>query len=282
MTRPVALSLNQMTIKQLVAARTARRLRRSGHRRGRPVARPGRRTYGVEAAGQAGPRRRASGHHPLPRRLLHRRPGERARPSPTTAARSTRRRRSAPTPSSWSPAASRRARATCTAPASGSPTRSPTGPVRRRHGVRLAIEPLHPMFAADRCVVSTLAQALDLAERFPARPGRRGRRRLPHLVGPLTWRRRSPRARILAFQLADWVLPLPGGRAAGRGQLGDGCADLARAPRVAATGYDGLRSRSRCSSDRVWAMGRGRGPGGLAAFSLSRPSAGTVSPAPID
>ncbi|MFB7750505.1 sugar phosphate isomerase/epimerase family protein, partial [Streptomyces sp. NPDC056121] len=42
------------------------------------------------------------------------------------------------------------------------------GPYAAGRGVRLAIEPLHPMFASDRCVVSTLAQALDLAERFPA------------------------------------------------------------------------------------------------------------------
>src|SRR5690606_37812269 len=35
-------------------------------------------------------------------------------------------------------------------------------------GVRLALEPLHPMYCADRAVLSTLAQALDLAERFPA------------------------------------------------------------------------------------------------------------------
>ncbi|MGN6128252.1 MAG: sugar phosphate isomerase/epimerase family protein, partial [Humibacter sp.] len=30
-------------------------------------------------------------------------------------------------------------------------------------GVTLAVEALHPMFAADRCVVSTLGQAIDLA-----------------------------------------------------------------------------------------------------------------------
>ena len=34
--------------------------------------------------------------------------------------------------------------------------------------MRLAIEPMHPIFAADRGVVSTLAQALDLAEPLPA------------------------------------------------------------------------------------------------------------------
>ncbi len=41
-------------------------------------------------------------------------------------------------------------------------------PYAADRGVRLAIEPLHPMFASDRCVVSSLGQALDLAERFPA------------------------------------------------------------------------------------------------------------------
>ncbi|MGW2850908.1 sugar phosphate isomerase/epimerase family protein, partial [Streptomyces sp. NPDC001215] len=41
------------------------------------------------------------------------------------------------------------------------------GPYAAERGVRLAVEPLHPMYAADRCVVSTLTQALDLAERFP-------------------------------------------------------------------------------------------------------------------
>ena len=35
-------------------------------------------------------------------------------------------------------------------------------------GVVLAIEPMHPMYAADRGVVSTLEQALDVAEQFPA------------------------------------------------------------------------------------------------------------------
>jgi sugar phosphate isomerase/epimerase len=34
----------------------------------------------------------------------------------------------------------------------------------RAAGVRLALEPLHPMYAADRSVLSTLAQALDIAD----------------------------------------------------------------------------------------------------------------------
>ncbi|MFD7918329.1 sugar phosphate isomerase/epimerase family protein [Streptomyces sp. NPDC059740] len=103
------------------------------------------------------------------------------------------------------------------------------GPYAAERGVRLAVEPLHPMFASDRCVVSTLAQALDLAERFPA-----------DQVGVvvdtyhLWWddtvaaqiARAGAGGRIAAFQLADWVTPLPEGVLLGRGQLGDGAVDL--------------------------------------------------------
>jgi len=111
-------------------------------------------------------------------------------------------------------------------------------------GVRLAIEPLHPMFCSDRCVVSTLGQALDLAEPYPAAA-----------VGVcvdtyhLWWDdrvwaqiERAGRAeRIAAFQLADWLTPLPEGVLLGRGLPGTGCIELGRfAEAVAATGYDGF------------------------------------------
>ncbi|MFB0621162.1 sugar phosphate isomerase/epimerase family protein [Streptomyces sp. AGS-58] len=117
------------------------------------------------------------------------------------------------------------------------------GPYAEGHGVRLAIEPLHPMYAADRCVVSTLAQALDLAERFPA-----------HQVGVTVdtyhvwWDDRAPAqiaragaaGRIHAFQLADWTTPLPEGVLNGRGQLGDGAIDMREwLGHVEAAGYTG-------------------------------------------
>ncbi|WP_320776156.1 sugar phosphate isomerase/epimerase family protein [Streptomyces sp. CRN 30] len=103
------------------------------------------------------------------------------------------------------------------------------GPYAERHGVRLAIEALHPMYASDRCVVSTLTQALDLAERFPA-----------HQVGVtvdtyhIWWDDRAPEqiaragagGRIHTFQLADWTTPLPEGVLNGRGQIGDGAIDM--------------------------------------------------------
>ena len=103
------------------------------------------------------------------------------------------------------------------------------GPYAAERGVRLAIEPLHPMFASDRCVVSTLAQALDLAERFPA--GQVGVVVDTYHVwwddrAPEQVRRAARGGRLAAFQLADWITPLPAGVLLGRGQLGDGAVDL--------------------------------------------------------
>jgi sugar phosphate isomerase/epimerase len=116
-------------------------------------------------------------------------------------------------------------------------------PYAAERGVRLAIEPLHPMYASDRCVVSTLGQALELAERFPAE-------RVGVVVDTyhLWWDDQVPaqlvragaQHRIAAFQLADWVTPLPQGVLLGRGQLGDGCVDLRGfRERVDAAGYPG-------------------------------------------
>lgn len=102
-------------------------------------------------------------------------------------------------------------------------------PYARERGVRLAIEPLHPMYASDRCVVSTLGQALNIAERFPAE-------QVGVVVDTyhLWWddraaggiARAGAGGRIASFQVADWVTPLPEGVLLGRGQLGDGCVDL--------------------------------------------------------
>ena len=108
-------------------------------------------------------------------------------------------------------------------------------------GVRLGIEALHPMFCADRCVISSLGEAVDLAVLFPA-----------DAVGVVVdtyhvwWDARLAgeiaRAgrRIVSFQVCDWVLPLPADTLLGRGHLGDGCIDFgAVAAAVTAAGYDG-------------------------------------------
>nr|WP_107905529.1 sugar phosphate isomerase/epimerase family protein [Streptomyces chartreusis] len=130
------------------------------------------------------------------------------------------------------------------------------GPYAEERGVKLAIEPLHPMYAADRCVVSTLAQALDLAERFPAQQ-----------VGvtvdtyhiwwddtaPAQIARAGAGGRIHTFQLADWTTPLPEGVLNGRGQIGDGAIDMREwKGYVEAAGYDGA-IEVELFNDGLWA-----------------------------
>jgi len=98
-------------------------------------------------------------------------------------------------------------------------------------GVQLAIEPMHPMFCADRSVVATMDGALALAEPFPA-----------EAVGlaldtyHIWWDERvwdliakaGAANRIACFQLADWILPLPADTLVGRGLPGTGHIDFTR------------------------------------------------------
>ncbi|HEV2535985.1 MAG TPA: sugar phosphate isomerase/epimerase [Streptosporangiaceae bacterium] len=114
-------------------------------------------------------------------------------------------------------------------------------PDAQRHGVRLGIEALHPMFCADRCVISSLSEALDLALSFPA-----------DAVGVVVdtyhvwWDARLAaeiaRAgpRIVSYQVCDWVLPLPADTLLGRGHVGDGVIDFGPiSAAVSAAGYHG-------------------------------------------
>ncbi|NUR25842.1 MAG: sugar phosphate isomerase/epimerase [Catenulispora sp.] len=116
-------------------------------------------------------------------------------------------------------------------------------PFAAAHGVKLAIEPLHPMFCADRAVVSTLGQALDIAEDFPAEQ-----------VGVVVdtyhvwWdpqleesvARAGRENRIHSYQECDWILPLPADVLLGRGHVGDGHIDFVRMRQlVTAAGWSG-------------------------------------------
>lgn len=114
-------------------------------------------------------------------------------------------------------------------------------PVAEDLGVRLGIEPMHPIFAADRGVVSTLGQALDLAEEHD-----------PAVVGVvvdtfhLWWEpglvEQLGRAgdRITSYQIGDWITPLPPDALLSRGMMGDGHIDFQAFTRaVADTGYAG-------------------------------------------
>ena len=108
-------------------------------------------------------------------------------------------------------------------------------------GVRLAIEPMHPIFAADRGVVSTLGQALDMAEPLPV-----------EAVGVVVdtfhvwWEPGVEEqvaragARIASYQVCEWITPLPPDALLSRGMMGDGHIDFAHLTAcVAAAGYRG-------------------------------------------
>jgi sugar phosphate isomerase/epimerase len=109
-------------------------------------------------------------------------------------------------------------------------------------GVRLAIEPLHPMYAADRAVISTLGQALDIAEQFPAAAAGVVVDTFhiwwdPQVLDQIA---RAGRERITSYQVCDWITPLPADTLLARGVPGDGHIDFAPITRaVAATGYAG-------------------------------------------
>jgi sugar phosphate isomerase/epimerase len=99
-------------------------------------------------------------------------------------------------------------------------------PHAAERGVRLGIEPLHPMMIAERSVVVTLAQANDIAERFdPAHVG--VVIDAYHVWWDPDLERQVERAagRIVGYHVSDWLSPTPD-VLAGRGMMGDGVIDL--------------------------------------------------------
>ena len=114
-------------------------------------------------------------------------------------------------------------------------------PIAGDHGVRLALEPMHPIFTADRGVLATLDEALDIAERFPTD-------QVAVVVDTFhVWwdpqvERQIQRAtgRIASFQISDWITPLPADALLSRGMMGDGHIDFKRLLRlVSDAGYVG-------------------------------------------
>ena len=98
-------------------------------------------------------------------------------------------------------------------------------PYARRHGVKLGLEPLHPMYAAERSVLVTIGQALELASAFaPEEVG------LILDVFHIWWDPQvldlieQSRGRIYGFHVNDWLVPLPD-LLLGRGMMGDGVID---------------------------------------------------------
>jgi sugar phosphate isomerase/epimerase len=110
-------------------------------------------------------------------------------------------------------------------------------------GVRLALEPMHPMYCADRGVLCTLGQALDAAAPHP-----------PDSVAVmidtfhLWWdpdavaqiARAGRERRIAGFQVGDFLRTLPADLLLGRAMMGDGVIDFGPlCGAVTAAGYTG-------------------------------------------
>ena len=103
-------------------------------------------------------------------------------------------------------------------------------PHARNAGVPLAIEPLHPMYAADRACINTLAQALDLCDALD--PHNEGGLGVAVDVYHVWWDpqlatqiQRAGKARLLAFHICDWLVPTRN-LLNDRGMMGDGVIDL--------------------------------------------------------
>jgi len=116
-------------------------------------------------------------------------------------------------------------------------------PYARDKGVRLALEPMNPLFTADRGVLTTLGQSLDLAADHPA-----------DAVGVVVdtyhvwWdpdleasiARAGREDRISSYQICDWTLPLATNTLNSRGFPGDGFIDFPTITGwVTAAGYTG-------------------------------------------
>ena len=114
----------------------------------------------------------------------------------------------------------------------------------RTVGMPLAVEPLHPMQAAERACVNTLEQALDLCDALD--PGRSGALGValdayhvwwdPKLSGQIE---RAGADRLLAYHVCDWLVPTKD-LVNDRGMMGDGVIELRKLRgMVEAAGYKG-------------------------------------------
>ncbi|HET9734836.1 MAG TPA: sugar phosphate isomerase/epimerase family protein [Burkholderiales bacterium] len=125
-------------------------------------------------------------------------------------------------------------------------------PEARAAGVPLAIEPLHPMQAAERACVNTLEQALDLCDALgEGGAGMSGAARAalgvavdvyhvwwdPKLQAQIA---RAGKRRLLAYHICDWLVPTRD-LLNDRGMMGDGVVDLPRIRGLMeAAGYGGF------------------------------------------
>jgi len=124
----------------------------------------------------------------------------------------------------------------------------------REARIALAIEPLHPAYAADRACVNTTRQALDICDRLD--PQRSGALGVALDVYHIWWDPellpqicRADRDRLLAFHVCDWLVPTKD-LLNDRGMMGDGVIDIRSVRRaVEAQGFAGYSEIEIFSND---------------------------------
>lgn len=123
----------------------------------------------------------------------------------------------------------------------------------RKAGVQIAIEPLHPMYAADRACVNTMRHALDICDRLGDGIG------CAVDVYHVWWDaeifeqiKRAGQKRLMAFHLCDWLVPT-NDMLTDRGMMGDGVIDIpALRAAVEQHGFSGLNEVEIFSADNWW------------------------------
>jgi sugar phosphate isomerase/epimerase len=129
-------------------------------------------------------------------------------------------------------------------------------PRAREYGIKLGVEPLHPMYADDRSAINSLKQANDLCDEFAS----------PHLgvivdVYHLWWEpnlqaeieRCGQAGHIFAFHICDWKTPTRD-LLNDRGLMGEGCIDIPQIRTwVEKAGFDGYHEVE-IFSNRYWQM----------------------------
>ncbi|MFP3543363.1 sugar phosphate isomerase/epimerase family protein [Rhizobium sp. SIMBA_035] len=127
-------------------------------------------------------------------------------------------------------------------------------PHAKASGVPLAIEPLHPMYAADRSCVNTLRQALDMCELLGTDVG------VAIDVYHVWWdpelaeqiARAGQMKRIFAHHICDWLVPTKD-MLTDRGMMGDGVIDLKGIRRmIEKAGFFGAQEVEIFSADNWW------------------------------
>ncbi len=127
----------------------------------------------------------------------------------------------------------------------------------RAQQMPLAIEPLHPMYAADRACINTLQQALDVCDALdPAHSGALG---VALDVYHVWWDpqlqsqiERAGQARLLALHVCDWLTPTTD-LLNDRGMMGDGVIDIPQIRGwVEQAGFAGFSEVEIFSTARWW------------------------------